>query len=157
MVDAENTLALAEALARHWQICNDDIKPRTWYLEGDLGAGKTTFSQAFIKTLMRDATLRVKSPTYTLIESYESDTADCRVLHADLYRLVEAEELEYLGYRDLEMHADIVLVEWPDKALGILQQADIVLALSILEHGRYLTISTSSPAVKIWLAGFVLE
>jgi tRNA threonylcarbamoyladenosine biosynthesis protein TsaE len=151
LIDAENTQAIASALATYWQANNDSIKPRIWYLEGDLGAGKTTFSQAFIKTLMQDYQLRVKSPTYTLVEQYESSQGSCRVLHADLYRLCEPEELEYLGFRDLEAQADVVLLEWPSKAAGLLPQADLILALRIVDTSRYLKVVACSPEAADWL------
>lgn len=154
LADTETTQQIGQRLANHWLQTLSNDRPRVWYLAGDLGAGKTTFSQAFIKTLMQDATLRVKSPTYTLIESYESDKADYRVLHADLYRLVEAEELEYLGFRDLEMQADVLLIEWPSKGKGFLPKADIILDLSISDTGRYLNIKTFDSCMQNWLARF---
>jgi tRNA threonylcarbamoyladenosine biosynthesis protein TsaE len=149
--NAEKTQAIALALATYWQANTASMTPRIWYLEGDLGAGKTTFSQAFIKTLMQDPELRVKSPTYTLVEQYESLTQSCRVLHADLYRLGEPEELEYLGFRDLEAQADVVLLEWPSKATGFLPPADLLLSLRIVDTGRYLKVVACSPEIAGWL------
>jgi tRNA threonylcarbamoyladenosine biosynthesis protein TsaE len=154
IADTETMQLIGQHLANNWLQMLSEDRPRVWYLTGELGAGKTTFSQAFIKTLMQDATLRVKSPTYTLVESYESDPAACRVLHADLYRLVEPEELEYLGFRDLEMQADVLLIEWPSKGQGFLPKADVILDLSMANTGRYLTIKTFECCLSDGLACF---
>lgn len=152
LADTENTFAIGKALAEHWMATLPENAPRIWYLVGDLGAGKTTLSQAFIKTLMQAPNLRVKSPTYTLIEHYES--ADYQLVHADLYRLAEAEELDYLGFRDLEAQADIMLIEWPSNACGCLPAADMSVTLCSLDIGRKLTLSAGDSAMERWLQAF---
>ena len=93
------------------------------YLEGDLGAGKTTFARALLTSL--GVGERVKSPTYSLIESYRAGALDAH--HLDLYRIADAGELEWLGLADLWMPRTLVLVEWPERGAGSLPPADVVL------------------------------
>jgi N-acetylmuramate 1-kinase len=82
-------------------------------LSGDVGAGKSTFARAMIRELAEDAELEVPSPTFTLMQVY--DTPRFRVVHADLYRVKHASELAELGWEEAAEDA-LVLVEWPEKA-----------------------------------------
>jgi tRNA threonylcarbamoyladenosine biosynthesis protein TsaE len=93
------------------------------YLEGDLGAGKTTFARALLASL--GVGERVKSPTYSLIESYRAGTLDAH--HLDLYRIADAGELEWLGLSDLWTPNALVLIEWPERGAGALPPADLVM------------------------------
>ncbi|WP_040851321.1 tRNA (adenosine(37)-N6)-threonylcarbamoyltransferase complex ATPase subunit type 1 TsaE [Thiorhodospira sibirica] len=96
------------------------------YLHGDLGAGKTTLARAFLRAF--GVSGPIKSPTYTLLEPYQ--TASQQLFHFDLYRLGDPEELEYLGLREcLDGHA-ITLIEWPERGHGILPPADLSLTLT---------------------------
>ena len=96
------------------------------YLSGELGSGKTTFARGLLAALGHAG--RVKSPTYTLIESYPLGVGT--VHHLDLYRLARPGEAAGLGVRDLGGPQDILLVEWPEKALGELPAPDLVVALA---------------------------
>ena len=98
-------------------------------LSGALGAGKTAFARALIRHLAGDDTIEVPSPTFTLIQSYELPRFP--LVHADLYRLSSAAELTELGFDDLPERA-VVLLEWPDRAAGLLppDRFDVALTLA---------------------------
>ena len=99
------TEALAAALAERVR-AGDAI-----LLEGDLGVGKTAFARAFLRALTADPALDVPSPTFTLVQTYE--TPKGFVHHYDLWRLAGAGAMTELGWD--EALDDIVLVEWPDR------------------------------------------
>ena len=104
------TEAETEAFARSLA---DSAEAGTIYLlDGDLGAGKTAFSRAFIRHLTGDMSLNVPSPTFTLVQVYETPKAP--IHHFDLYRLKEADEIFEIGWEDA-LAGGIALVEWPDK------------------------------------------
>ncbi|MBK1651549.1 tRNA (adenosine(37)-N6)-threonylcarbamoyltransferase complex ATPase subunit type 1 TsaE [Halorhodospira halochloris] len=100
------------------------------YLYGDLGAGKTSMVRALLRS--RGVEGAVRSPTYTLVETYETDTG--RVFHLDLYRLAEPEELHFIGLDELEAADLLTLVEWPERGSGVLPAADLVVRL---EHCNF--------------------
>ena len=104
------TLALGAALA-----CAG-LREGAVYLAGDLGAGKTTFVRGFLRALGVAGPIR--SPTFTLVEEYRAGAA--AVVHYDLYRLAEAEDLEYLGLRDHVGSGALCLFEWPERGAGLL-------------------------------------
>ena len=109
--------------------------PLVLFLEGELGAGKTTFARAFIQALGFRA--YVKSPSYGLLESYE--VAGMTVLHLDLYRIEDPEELEYLALRDLFDANSVLMVEWPRKGMDHLPAPDLELEFDEDNESRFVT------------------
>ena len=101
-------------------------------LSGDLGAGKSTFARGVLRAL--GATGAVKSPSYTLMELY--DLPPMNVVHLDLYRLRDPEELEYLGLSDYYRPGFLWLVEWPERAAGRLPPADLGFVFSFTNEGH---------------------
>jgi len=91
------------------------------HLSGELGAGKTTFARALLKAI--GVGERVKSPTYSLIESYRVGELD--VHHLDLYRIADPGELEWLGLSDLATPSALLLVEWPERGGDALPAPDL--------------------------------
>ena len=106
--------------------------PLVIWLEGDLGAGKTTFARGLIHALGYKG--RVKSPTYGLLEQYQLDAL--QVVHMDLYRINDPGELEFLGLTDLLDDQSILLIEWPDKGGEWLPEADFIFKFGYASQGR---------------------
>lgn len=119
------------------------------YLQGELGAGKTTLARALLQALGHDG--RIRSPTYTLVEPYA--IGGRQVFHLDLYRLAGAEELEYLGLRDLDPERDLILVEWPERGQGGLPPADIVVLMDYLGDSRHASLKGFSKHGNTILSG----
>jgi tRNA threonylcarbamoyladenosine biosynthesis protein TsaE len=102
------------------------------YLQGELGAGKTTCARALLRAL--GVTGLVRSPTYTLVETYVLTALTC--VHVDLYRLQGVSEVDELGLRDLIGPGCLLLVEWPEKGGGALPPADLDLTFSYAGEAR---------------------
>ncbi|MFH0022773.1 tRNA (adenosine(37)-N6)-threonylcarbamoyltransferase complex ATPase subunit type 1 TsaE [Pseudomonas fluorescens] len=123
------------------------------FLEGNLGMGKTTLSRGIIRGLGHVGA--VKSPTFTLVEPYE--IGDVRAFHFDLYRLVDPEELEFLGIRDYFEDDALCLIEWPDNGAGFLPKPDLTITISPQDSGRSLKILSQGSRGEAWCAALALE
>jgi len=119
----------------------------TIYLHGDLGAGKTTFARALLGALGVGA--RIKSPTYSLIESYEVD--GLRIHHLDLYRIAASDELEFLGLSDLTVGRFLLLAEWPERGGDALPSPDLIVHLAHAGAKRHLQLEPRTLLGEHWL------
>ncbi|PNS07985.1 tRNA (adenosine(37)-N6)-threonylcarbamoyltransferase complex ATPase subunit type 1 TsaE [Solilutibacter silvestris] len=141
--DEAATITLAGELAGHLP-----ARAVVW-LHGDLGAGKSTFARAMLRTLAVQGSIR--SPTYTLVERYPIAGGDA--LHLDLYRIGDAGELEFLG-----LDADegrLWLVEWPERGASALPPADLHVRLEVVGCGRSAAFEADSDVGREWLEKFV--
>lgn len=140
LMQLEHTQQLAKQLAGQVQM--GDVLA----LSGEVGAGKTTFAQAFIGALLPRPE-PVTSPTFTLVQHYQTHH-HWSLLHADLYRLRHAEELSELGLEDA-FDSHVSLIEWPEIAAAILPSHSLHLHLS---HGhgdaRHLRMESADPRWK---------
>ena len=105
---------------------------RVVYLRGELGSGKSTFARGVLRALGVQGS--IKSPSYTLLETYELPAINA--VHLDLYRLLDPEELEHLGLADYHRPGFLWLVEWPERGVGRLPAADLELEFSIENDGH---------------------
>jgi len=110
------------------------------FLEGDLGAGKTTLCRGVMQSFGHVGA--VKSPTYTLVESYQ--LGETLLHHFDLYRLGDPEELEFIGIRDYLHQGNYCLIEWPNRGAGILPVPDLEVVVSVTKVGRAVRITSAT-------------
>lgn len=118
------------------------------YLQGDLGAGKTTLVGGVLRA--RGHVGAAKSPTYTLVEPYAlgavGTLSELQLYHFDLYRLRDPEELEFLGIRDYVAAGATLLIEWPERGAGLLPSADLTVAIALNDSARELTLHAHTAA-----------
>ena len=134
-----DTVAVGDNLAKVL-LAQDKQQTLVVYLNGDLGAGKTTLSRGFVRGMGHQG--NVKSPTYTLVEPY--DLGPWQVYHFDLYRLADPEELEYMGIRDYFNDNCCCFIEWPEKGAGLLANADIIINIVYQDEQRVIDLQASS-------------
>lgn len=143
--EARDTEAFGARLARN--LPNLDAGFAVLYLVGDLGAGKTTLARGFLEALKVDGPVR--SPTYTLVEVYE--TGPLTALHLDLYRLSDPSELEALGLTEWARPRHVWLVEWPERGEGRLPPPDLIIRLTAAEKEHQIAVSAASAPGESWL------
>lgn len=140
LADSAATDALGAELAR------SSPEHAVLYLRGELGAGKSTLARALLRAL--GVTGAIRSPTYTLVERYPLSSGG-EAWHLDLYRIGDADELEFLGLDGGE--ATLWLVEWPEHGRNALPPADLTVDLAVESSGRRVTLSAGSPSGQRWL------
>ncbi|MFP5408685.1 MAG: tRNA (adenosine(37)-N6)-threonylcarbamoyltransferase complex ATPase subunit type 1 TsaE [Gammaproteobacteria bacterium] len=134
LADEAATLAFGAQLAR-------ELTPGlTFYLEGDLGAGKTTLVRGMLRGLGYNG--RVKSPTYTLAETYSLPAFE--LYHFDLYRMNDPREWMDAGFREVSDGHAVSLIEWPDKAAGWLPPPDVIVRLRVADEAREIECEAAS-------------
>jgi len=138
LVDEAATISMGSQLAN--LVKNELKQGLVVYLNGDLGAGKTTLTRGFVQGMGHQG--HVKSPTYTLVEPYELD--HWQVYHFDLYRLSDPEELEYMGIRDYFNENCCCFIEWPEKGQGMLADADLIINMAYSDEQRMITLNAGT-------------
>lgn len=118
------------------------------YLQGDLGTGKTTTARSMLHSL--GVVGKVRSPTYTLIDTYLLPQVAC--VHIDLYRVQSSREVEELGIRDLAGPGSLLLIEWPEKGEGVIPLADLILTLDYAGEARRAVVTPGSGFGETWVA-----
>lgn len=116
--------------------------PLVLTFSGEIGAGKTTFIRAMLRCLGINSA--IKSPTFSIVESYQG--TDLQIHHFDLYRIHDEAELDYIGFRDYFRDNAICCIEWPERAVSYLSEADLKFTLSLKGAGREMQFEAFSPA-----------
>jgi tRNA threonylcarbamoyladenosine biosynthesis protein TsaE len=141
----EQTEALGARLAQAVPSLADAAA--TVHLQGNLGSGKTTFARGMLHAFGVRGTVR--SPTYTLLERYE--TRELVVVHLDLYRVRDPAELEHLGLRELHRPEHLWVIEWPERAGGRLPDPDVCVELEAGADQHRIRLTARSPLGALWL------
>jgi len=122
-------------------LIKDLATPAIIYLHGDLGAGKTTLVRGALRGLGHEGL--VKSPTFTLVETYSFDSLE--VYHFDLYRISDPEELDYIGIREFCSGSNICFIEWPNLGKPLVPKATMEISIEYVPEGRQLSIEKHTP------------
>ncbi|MFY7698579.1 MAG: tRNA (adenosine(37)-N6)-threonylcarbamoyltransferase complex ATPase subunit type 1 TsaE [Legionella sp.] len=143
-------VAATETLAA--QLANSMSAPLIVVFSGEIGAGKTTFIRAMLKAM--GVVVTIKSPTFSLVESYSLPIGQLH--HFDLYRIHDASELDYLGFRDYFTPHAICCIEWPERANDYFDKIDLAFNLIIKGDGRELhakALSSGGAKILSYLTG----
>ncbi len=146
MKTAEDTEAWGRQLAGARPAAGEPLA--VIYLQGDLGAGKTTFARGFLRGC--GVSGAVRSPTYTLAQLYESGSQ--LLVHLDLYRLRDASELEHLGLSEWARPGCLWLIEWPQRGGTLLPPADLIVALEAGSGGHEARLTAATAAGAAWVS-----
>ena len=150
--DSGATEALGQALAR--AILGNGLGAGgVIHLRGELGSGKTTCARSLLHAL--GVTGTVRSPTYTLVDTYTLLNLTC--VHVDLYRLRSSSEVEELGLRDLTGPGYLMLIEWPEKGGAAVPAADLDLLLQYSGESRLGSLRAVSELGVGWLTKLSLD
>jgi tRNA threonylcarbamoyladenosine biosynthesis protein TsaE len=124
----------------------------TLYLQGPLGAGKTTWVRGLLQGLGYNQT--VKSPTYTLVESYE--LSGFQLFHFDLYRFEDPREWLHLGVEDYFTPEAICVIEWPEQGGDRLPPPDFIFSINIArDNARECHVEAKTPTAEKCLQKFM--
>jgi tRNA threonylcarbamoyladenosine biosynthesis protein TsaE len=148
--DSGATEALGRALAQAFPGASSGA---VVHLRGELGSGKTTCARSLLHAL--GVTAPVRSPTYTLVDTYSVATLTC--VHVDLYRVQTAAEVEELGLRDLTGPGCLMLIEWPEKGGVAVPPADLNLQLVYQGDARSAGVGAASETGNAWLEELAID
>ncbi|MDM0076362.1 tRNA (adenosine(37)-N6)-threonylcarbamoyltransferase complex ATPase subunit type 1 TsaE [Variovorax sp. J2P1-59] len=141
----DDTDALARALAQSPALRDAFIS-----LQGDLGAGKTTFVRHLLRAL--GITGRIKSPTYAVVEPHEAPDG-LAIFHFDFYRFSDPREWEDAGFRDIFAGPGVKMAEWPENAAGRIPLADLAIKIEAMtDDTRTVTLRAHTPRGSLLLA-----
>jgi len=134
----DDTEAVARALASSPALRDAFIS-----LQGDLGAGKTTFVRHLLRAL--GITGRIKSPTYAVVEPHEAPDG-LAIFHFDFYRFSDPREWEDAGFRDIFAGPGVKVAEWPENAAGRIPLADLAIKIEAMtDDTRTVTLRANTP------------
>jgi tRNA threonylcarbamoyladenosine biosynthesis protein TsaE len=148
--DSGATEALGAALARAFAAPS---RGAVVHLRGELGSGKTTCARSLLHALGVTATVR--SPTYTLVDTYSTPALD--LVHVDLYRLRSSAEVEELGLRDLAGPHSLMLIEWAEQGGSAVPPADLEVQLRYAGESRVASLCAGSESGLRWLEKLALD
>lgn len=123
------------------------------HLRGELGSGKTTCARSLLRAL--GVTAPVRSPTYTLVDTYSAAGMTC--VHVDLYRVQSSGEVEELGLRDMVGAGYLMLIEWPERGGGAVPPADLLLLLNYQGEARSAALGAASALGRVWLSKLAID